>query len=224
MNSIVKEKEYISSKLGIPYENLSQSYLRSETALGTTTAIVHQLQAGRVPSPTATERLLSLNDEFVITHLFIGLKQIASDSPTAAQHDYATVYTWYNPNVFSGTNATNVDAVYNASFSLTVDRRVYIPHFPVRAFLRVPDTQSGSYLEAAGTATTPAATFVGNDGYDSFPNGLYGFYPTDPIKIDGRQTLNAEINLNTSIVFDDSSNTVYTVLEARGYLLVNSKD
>ena len=34
MNSIVSEKRYIQQALGIPYENLSQSYLRAETNLG----------------------------------------------------------------------------------------------------------------------------------------------------------------------------------------------
>ena len=31
--SIVAEKKFIQERIGIPYENLSQSYLRAETAL-----------------------------------------------------------------------------------------------------------------------------------------------------------------------------------------------
>ena len=31
MNSIVAKKRYIASKLGVPYESLSQSYLRTQT-------------------------------------------------------------------------------------------------------------------------------------------------------------------------------------------------
>ena len=33
MNSIVSEKKFIQERLGIPYQNLSQSYLRAETEL-----------------------------------------------------------------------------------------------------------------------------------------------------------------------------------------------
>jgi len=224
MNSIVSEKTWIQSKIGIPYENLSQSYLRSETQLTTNTTIGFTLQANKKSTPIVTERLLQLNDQFVLTHIFVGLKQIASDTPTDLQHQAATVYTWENPNVFSGANATNVDAVYNGSIRFNIDRKDFIPEFPARAFRRVPETQSGSYLVTNGTSGTPAATFSGNGGYDGFPNGLYGFYPVDPTLIDGRQTLEIEINLGASTAFDDSSNSIFAVFEARGYLVVNAKN
>ena len=35
MNSVVSEKKFIQERLGIPYDNLSQSYLRAETTLTT---------------------------------------------------------------------------------------------------------------------------------------------------------------------------------------------
>lgn len=223
MNSIVSEKQWIQSKIGIPYENLSQSYLRAETQLTTNTTIGFTLQANKKSSPIVTERLLQLNDQFVLTHIFVGLKQIASDTPTDLQQQSATVYTWENPNVFSGTNAGNVDTVYNGSLRFNIDRRDFIPEFPARAFRRVPDTQSGAYLVSSGTTGSPAATFIENTGFDAFSNGLYGFYPVDPTLIDGRQTLEIEIDLGASTAFDDSSNSVYAVFEARGYLVVNAK-
>ena len=223
MNSIVSEKKFIQSRTGIAYENLSASYLRAETALSTTTNIPFYLQAGQVNNPTATERLLNLNDQFVITHLFVGLKQIASDTPTAAQHASALIYTWYNPRVFTGTNAVNVRSIYNGSLSFTINRKEFIPEFPVRSFLRIPSTQQGTQDISSGTATTPTQTFL-SGGFDAYENGLYGFYPQDPTLIDGRQTLDVSIDLGANISFDDSSNTVYAVLELRGYLVVNAKN
>ena len=74
MNSIVSEKRYISERLGVPYENLSQSYLRSETALTTQSVIDFTLQTNKVQNPLVTERLLDLNDEFVITHFYSRIK------------------------------------------------------------------------------------------------------------------------------------------------------
>jgi hypothetical protein len=53
---------------------------------------------------------------------------------------------------------------------------------------------------------------------------LTGFYPQDPALIDGRQTLDVSIDLGANVSFDDSTNTVYAVMEARGYLVVNAKD
>lgn len=230
MNSIVAEKKFIADRLNseglaVRYENLSSSYLRSETLLGTTTSIPFELQAGRVPNPTPTERLLNLNDQFVITHIFIGLKKINSGNPTALQHAKAGVYTWYNPQVFTGTNNPNVDTIYNGSLNWTVNRREFIPEFPVRAFLRVPQTQQATILTTDGTITTPSSDFTGNlGGFDSIENGLFGFYPQEPTLVDGRQTLDIDIDLGTSVVFADAEKSIYAVLECRGYLIVNSKD
>lgn len=221
MNSVVAEKTYISTKLGINYADMSSSYLRAETQLTTTTEVAFYLQRGQVQTPLVTERLLNLNDKFVITHLFIGIKQIAADTPTSAQHIAAPIYTWYNPQVFSGANASNVDALYNSNFSFTIDRKQYIPNFPMRAFLRIPQTQTNLAPLAGGTLATPTDTFS-PAGQDSFDNGLYGFYPMDPTVINGKQTLDATIQLQTSVAFDDASNSVWAVLEARGYLLVNA--
>lgn len=231
MNQIVNEKNFIASRLTdnkgnpIPYENLSQAYLRKDVNLTTQSNIEFPLQKSQVDSPVATDRLLNLNDQFVITHLTINLKQIAADlaSVTPAQHTLAQLYSWENPQVFSGTNANNVDAIYNGSLRININRRDFMPQFPVRAFRRVPDTQQNLQLLSAGTSGTPADTFT-PAGVDSWPNGLYSFYPTDPVLIDGRQTLDFSVNIGPSTAFDDSSNTVWACLIARGYLIVNSKD
>jgi len=213
MNSIVAEKTFIASRLNVPYENLSQSYLRSEVLLGTQSVIDFILQANK-KTGLVTERLLDLNDEFVITHFSVGLKRIASDTPTNLQHLTAPVLTYDNSTAFAGTNGANVSAIYNSDLSFTVDRKEFIPQFPVRAFRRVPTTQQSA--DAGYTSS-------GVNTVDGFESGLFGFYPSEPTKIDGRQTLDLSINLNDSTIFDDSSNSYYAVFEARGYLVVNSK-
>lgn len=214
MNSVIAEKQYIVSKLGVPYENLSQSYLRAETALTTTSVIPFSLQKGQVASPIVTEQLLELNDQFVITHIGFGLKQIASDTPTTLQQLNAPVYTYYDSNTFTGTNAVNVASIYNTNLSMTINRKDFIPAMPMRSFLRVPDTQ---------TTTNADYTGSGIKQTNGFPNGLYSFYPTEVVLIDGRQTLDIQINLGASVAFDDASNSIYAVLEFRGYLVVNAK-
>jgi len=221
MNSIISEKKFIQSRLGIPYESLSQSYLSSQTALATQSTISFPLQQGKRVSPLITERLLQLNDQFVITHFTVGLKQIASDTPTTQQLLNATLQTWEDPVVFAGTNAVNVASIYNSSLSFTINRKEFLPQFPVRAFRRVPTTQSGSVIVATGGAT---ATYGSNRGANGYDNGLYAFYPCEPTLIDGRQTLDIEVQLGSSVAFDDASNTIYCVFEARGYLIVNAKD
>ena len=205
MNSIVSEKRFISERLGVPYENLSQSYLRSETLLSTNAVIDFVLQTNKKTIPLVTERLLDLNDEFVITHFSVGLKSIASDTPTNLEQLVAPVLTYDNTTAFAGANGGNVAAIYNSDLSFTIDRKVFVPQFPVRAFRRVPTTQQGADLGYAAS---------GVDTQDGFDNGLYSFYPSEPTKIDGRQTLDLAINLGSSTVFDDAANS-YLILNAK---------
>ena len=55
-------------------------------------------------------------------------------------------------------------------------------------------------------------------------NGLFGFYPCEPIILDGRQTIDMAIELGESVDFDDASITNYAVVRLRGYLVTNAKD
>lgn len=213
MNSIVSEKRFISDRIGVPYENLSQSYLRSETLLTTQAVINFTLQTNKKNNAIVTERLLDLNDEFVITHFAVSLKRIASGTPTDTEHLTSQLLTYENPIAFAGTNGQNVGAIYNSDLSFTIDRKEFVPQFPVRAFRRVPTTQETANAVATGVAPS----------LDAFDNGLYGFYPSEPTKVDGRQTIDLNINLGSSTSFADASNQYFAVFEARGYLIVNAK-
>ena len=214
MNSIVSEKRFISERLGVPYENLSQSYLRSETLLTTQAVIDFILQTNKKNNALVTERLLQLNDEFVITNFTVGLKRIASATPTDTQQLTSQVLTYENKTAFAGTNGANVAAIYNSDLSWTIDRKEFVPQFPVRAFRRVATAQQ---------ATNVGYTSSGVNILDGFDNGLFAFYPSEPTKIDGRQTIDLAINLGSSVTFADASNSYYAVFEARGYLIVNAK-
>ena len=211
MNSIVSEKRFIQERIGIPYENLSQSYLRAETQLTNLSQYSFLLQKGQVQTPIVTEQLLELNDQFVITHFTLGLKYIASDTPTALQQLNAEVYTFADPAVFTG-NAANAAGVFNSNLSFTINRRDFLPAFPTSAFKRVPTTQTNSPSEGG------SAVIV--NGYD---NGLYGYYPSEPTLIDGRQTLDIQVDLGNASAIDDTGYTAYVVFQVRGYLVVNAK-
>ena len=206
MNSIVSEKRYIQERLGIPFENLSQSYLRSEVELTNLSQYQFLLQRGQVAAPIVTERLLQLNDQFVVTHFTLGTKFIAAVTPSDVQHLTASVDTFVNPNIYVG-NAANASALFNSSFSWTIDRKQYLPAFPIRSFLRVPTTQT-------------TATNTLENGYD---NGLYGFFPSEPTLIDGRQTLDLIADLGAAVTISGGAQSVWGVLEVRGYLVVNAK-
>lgn len=211
--SIVAEKKFIQERIGIPYENLSQSYLRAETQLTSLSSYNFYVQKNNVASPIITEQLLNLNDQFVITSFSLGLKFIAADSPTNLQHLNAQVFTYVDTNTFTG-NALNAAGIYNSSLSMTIDRKVFLPAFSCRSFLRVPGTQT-----AANAWFSASAQKLTNE----YPSGNFGFYASEPTLIDGRQTINISVDLENASAIDGSDISVYGVLEFRGYLVVNSK-
>lgn len=211
--TIIGEKKFIQERIGIPYENLSQSYLRAETQLTSLSSYNFFIQKNNVATPIITEQLLNLNDQFVITSLSLGLKHIASDTPTTLQQLNASVFTYVDTNVFTG-NAANAAGIYNSSLSMTIDRKVFLPAFPCRSFLRVPGTQGATdaFYSASGITLS-----------NEYPNGQYSFYPSEPTLVDGRQTINISVDLENASAIDGSGFSVYAVLEFRGYLVVNSK-
>jgi hypothetical protein len=227
MNSVVAEKKFIQERLGIPYENLSQSYLRAETQLSNLSSYNFYVQRGQVAAPLVTEKLLELNDQFVITHFRISLRYIDPSTtgvPTATEQLNAQQYLYADPTVFSSTQA-NAKSIYNGNLSFIIDRKQFLPAFPTNAFYRVPNAQPNQ-LTTAGTVATPAATFTGNTGgVNGYDNGLFGFYVSEPTLIDGRQTLDISLNLgaSVSIATIGTDPMVYATLETRGYLVVNSK-
>ena len=227
MNSVVSEKKFIQERLGIPYENLSQSYLRAETQLSNLSTYNFYLQRGQVAAPLVTEQLLELNDQFVITHFRISLRNIdpsTTATPTATEQLNAQQYLFADPTAFTG-NAANAKSIYNGNLSFIIDRKQFLPAFPTNAFYRVPTAQSTN-LTTSGTVATPAANFTGNTGgVNGYDNGLFGFYVSEPTLIDGRQTLDISLNLGASVTIATigTDPMIYATLETRGYLVVNSK-
>lgn len=212
-SSIISEKKFIQERIGIEYSSLSQSYLRAETQLTSLSSYNFYVQKNNVASPIITENLLNLNDQFVITAFQIGLKWIGSDTPTNLQHLNAQVYTYVDTNTFTG-NSLNAAGIFNSALSMTIDRKVFLPSFPCRQFLRVPGTQ---------TAANAWFTGSGQKLTNEYPNGMFGFAGSEPTLIDGRQTINITLDLENASAIDDTSMSVYAVLEFRGYLVVNSK-
>jgi len=215
MNSIVNSKNFVASRLGIPYENLSQSYIQKGVALGIQSVINFPIQTSQVASPLVTDNLLNLNDEFVVTSYTVFLRTVGSATPTNTQLLNALPFTYFDRNTFTTTGQLNVGAIFNGTLSFTIDRKDFIPAYPARAFYRVGDTQTAANAFFTGSAQTLV---------NSFPNSLYGFVESEPVKITGRQTIDISVDLGASVDFTTTSVTNYAVLELRGFLVVNAKN
>lgn len=148
---------------------LTQSYLRMELALTTTTtnyvfAVTPQQKGGAVTFNT--EQLLNLQDSFVINEMFlgIGLPSSATD-PT------------FQPKTFMNSLDTNAVAMQGwwtgGVFSLQVNNETIIPAWDVVRHFYIPQTQATTFV--ASTQTGPASS-----PQDQKRLGEDGFYPMEP--------------------------------------------
>lgn len=144
---------------------LSQSYLRSEVAMSTTTTsyqipiLVNSVGAG---TNFATNNLLNLQDAFVVSSIGVFVAIPAASTTTAFP-----LYTY--PNALAFTTAGAAAALYNlynGKLSVVVNNRQIVPAWDLYRHLYVPQTQQG----AAATATT----IDQNDATE------FGYYPCEP--------------------------------------------
>jgi len=144
---------------------LSQSYIRSEVAMSTSTTsyqipiLVNSVGAG---TNFATNNLLNLQDGFVISSIGVFVSIPAASSTTAFP-----LYTY--PNALAFTTAGAAAALYNlynGKLSVVVNNRQIVPSWDLYRHLYVPQTQQG----AAATATV----IDQNDATE------FGYYPCEP--------------------------------------------
>jgi hypothetical protein len=144
---------------------LSQSYIRSEVAMSTTTTsyqipiLVNSVGAG---TNFATNNLLNLQDAFVVSSIGVFVAIPAASTTTAFP-----LYTYPNATAFSTSGASAaLYNLYGGKLSVVVNNRQIVPAWDLYRHLYVPQTQQG----AASTATT----IDQNDATE------FGYYPVEP--------------------------------------------
>lgn len=221
MNNIINEKKFIADRTGIPYANLSQSYLRSEVFLSNLSQYEFNLQNNSVAQPLVTERLLGLNDEFVITHIGMFIKSTGTTLGTSTtdpeRHLAANLSNnikWHNAVTGTSQSFRGLSTIWRSSLSMTIDRKEYLPEYSTQNFYRVGVLDNYNLIQEV-------------------PNGLYGFAPFEVVKIDGRQSQDIVLTLptgtgaTTDFTFTGGPGNpaadLYAVLMVKGYLVVNAK-
>jgi len=144
---------------------LSQSYIRSEVAMSTTTTsyqipiLVNSVGAG---TNFATNNLLNLQDAFVVSSIGVFVAIPAASTTTAFP-----LYTYPNATAFSTSGASAaLYNLYGGKLSVVVNNRQIVPSWDLYRHLYVPQTQQG----AASTAST----------IDENNATEYGYYPVEP--------------------------------------------
>ena len=188
---------------------LSQSYIRSEVAMSTSTTqytipiLVNSAnQAGG--TNFATNNLLNLQDAFVVSEIGIFTAIPAASTTTAFP-----LYTYPNASAYTTSGAAAaLYNLYNGQMSITVNNRQIVPSWDLYRHLNVPQTQQG----AASTATT----IDQNDG------SSYGYYPCEPnIVLVGSKNNQVTLNLPAAIGTLQASTAPRIVVIFRGILAQN---
>lgn len=184
---------------------LSQSYLRSEVAMSTSTTsyhipvLVNDTQNGNA---FATENRLNLQDAFVVSSIGIFVSAPAASTTTAFPY-----FTYPNAQTFSTVGAaTALYNLYNGSMSITVNNRQIVPAWDIYRHLYVPQTQQAS---ATGT----------NTAIDQNDAAEYGYYPVEPnLVLVGSKNNQISLNLPSAIGTLQASTAPRIVVIFRGIL------
>lgn len=208
---------------GIKVGTATQSYLRLMVNLNTAGS-VNSIQFPVLTTnsaPRATEQRLDITDMFTISNwsLFL-VKAGSSTTATDAEVAVAPLYTWPNPQVFTGSGeAANLMNVYNGNLSVTVDRDRVLDKYDTYRFYRVATAQK-LIAQAAGTAGSGESLHFQADGWEG-PS--YGFSQLDPeITINGVGQNDLILNLPSAVSLAGTSSTNFVVLICRGIKWQNS--
>jgi hypothetical protein len=186
---------------------LSQSYIRSEVAMSTSTTsyqIPILVNSTGANTNFATNNLLQLQDAFVVSSIGIFVSIPASSSTTAFR-----LYTYPNVTAFSTSGAaTALYNLYNGKMSVVVNNRQIVPSWDIYRHLYVPQTQQ----LAASTATTQDE----NDATE------FGYYPVEPnIVLVGSKNNVISLELPGAISVLEAGTAPRIVVIMRGILAQN---
>jgi len=188
---------------------LSQSYIRSEVAMSTSTTsyhvpvLINDTQNG---SSFPTELRLNLQDAFVISSIFVGVAIPASATTTAFPY-----YTYPNGVVFSTAGAaTALYNLYNGYLQMSINNRTIVPAWDLYKHLDVPQFQQG---------TSASAT---NGGIDQNDASSFGYFPMEPnVVLVGSKNNQISLNLPSAISTLQAATAPRIIVIFKGILAQN---
>jgi hypothetical protein len=187
---------------------LSQSYIRSEVAMSTSTTsyhvpvLVNDTQNG---SSFTTENRLQLQDAFVVSSIFVGVSIPAASTTTAFQY-----YTYPNAQAFTTSGAAlALYNLYNGYMAISINNRTIVPSWDLYKHLYVPQTQ-----QATSTGTNTAIDQ--NDGSE------FGYFPMEPnVVFVGSKNNQVSLNLPSAIGTLQASTAPRIIVIFKGILAQN---
>ena len=188
---------------------LSQSYIRSEVAMSTSTTsyhvpvLINDTQNG---SSFPTENRLNLQDAFVISSIGVFVSRPAASTTTAFPY-----YTYPNSVAFSTSGApAALYNLYNGYLQMSINNRTIVPSWDLYKHLCVPQTQEGT------------ATGTSNTAIDQNDASSFGYFPMEPnVVLVGSKNNQISLNLPSAISTLQASTAPRIILIFKGILAQN---
>lgn len=192
----------------------TQSFIRSEAAMSATVTsyqmplIINQQQTGG--ASRVLNNLLSMQDIFVVSNLFIGWTVATATAGNGKVYTYPSI-----TGATSGAIATALQTLYNGKLNVMNNNINVVPAWDINRHLFVPRTQENTNFNVAAT-TAPAQFTIDQLNFEND-----GFCPVEPNwVINGGGNMVATINLPAAISSIPTNGAI--VLIARGVLIQNA--
>lgn len=222
MNSLqlIDQRNKIAAITNMNPNDLSQSYLRADVLLNSGSAFQFDFTYNKA-GKNATERLLAINDSFIITAIAVRLKKISSATPTDVLHSNAKSYCFVNTasGIFDGAAGdAKLQGLYAGNLSVLIDNKNIFPAIPMQYFERITDAQQGNINAAITGPVTYTTQRDGNEG------ALWGFVPVEPFVIRGNGKNYISLNGPVAQDYTESSENNYATCYLAGYLAQNTNN
>lgn len=191
----------------------TQSFIRSEVAMSTSTASYHlpilvndtQNGAARV-----NEQRLNLQDIFFCSEVFIGWTSATSSAVNGKVYSYPSI-----TGAGSTATATALQTLYNGKLNIQMNNQNILPAWDVNRHLFVPRTQENTNFNVA-SVTSPAQFTI-----DQVDLSEDGFVAVEPSWVfNGASNINATLQLPGAISAIPSNGAIVAIF--RGILLQNA--
>ena len=199
-----------SQGFGLQSAKCTQSFVRSEVAVSTTTAqytfpIIVSSQNSS--NQRVNNKLVNLQELVYVSQIGLFLTDASATS------GIGKLYTYPNPVVF-GASAYNT--IYNGQLSLAINNEQVLPSWDTYRHLWVGQTQQNTNFNVASPTSPAVFSADQNDGSES------GFYPCEPgIILNGAANIVCNLNLPAAVSTLTATNPAIVLL-MRGILIQNA--
>lgn len=189
---------------------ITMSYLRFETVLTSSQNVIFNVLSNQGNGvQRSTEKRLNTPDAFIVSDFGFMIKKVTATT-TDAQ---AKLFSYPEPSVFTGTEAKNLENLWNGYLTVKIDQTTWIDSLDMKRFYNVGQAQQGLAVSANATAN-----LYQNSEWSHSSWGFDGLEPA--IRFDGASNNDVTINLPESLNMAGAANeSNIAVLMVRGYLI-----